>query len=127
MNATVGAGMILGLSDLEDDLGPVTPEEFEARLGQKAKVLWLGSDRKPLAEETGRRLFNLGHSAIVLDDPSLNAVLDPVTQQLLRAGLLVLNVIDGERPSSEDHLDVPKLIKTCGALMAWMKAQRIVS
>ncbi|MFZ4653577.1 MAG: sulfate adenylyltransferase subunit CysN [Methylococcaceae bacterium] len=127
MNATVGAGMILGLSDLEDDLGPVTPEEFEARLGQKAKVLWLGSDRKPLAEETGRRLFNLGHSAIVLDDPSLNAVLDPVTQQLLRAGLLVLNVIDGERPSSEDHLDVPKSIKTCGALMAWMKAQRIVS
>ena len=127
MNATVGAGMIVGLSDLEDELGPVTQEEYEARFGQKATILWLGSDQIQLAEETGRRLFNLGHAAIVLDDPSLQSVLYPVTQQLLRAGLLVLNAIDGERPSSEDHLDVPKSLKTPDALIDWLKDQRIVS
>ena len=126
-NATVGAGMIVGLSDLEDELGPVTQEEFEARLGQKAKILWLGSDQLQLAEETGRRLFNLGHGAIVLDDPSLKSILYPLTHQLLRAGLLVLNVIDGERPSSEDHLVVPKSIKTPDALIEWMKDQRMIS
>ena len=127
MNATVGAGMIVGLSDLEDELGPVTQEEYEARFGQKATILWLGSDQIQLAEETGRRLFNLGHAAIVLDDPSLQSVLYPVTQQLLRAGLLVLNAIDGERPSSEDHLDVPKSLKTPDALIDWLKDQRIIS
>ena len=127
MNATVGAGMIVGLSDLEDELGPVTQEEYEARFGQKATILWLGSDQIQLAEETGRRLFNLGHAAIVLDDPSLQSVLYPVTQQLLRAGLLVLNAIDGERPSGEDHLDVPKSLKTPDALIDWLKDQRIIS
>ena len=127
MNATVGAGMIVGLSDLEDELGPVTQEEYESRFGQKATILWLGSDQIQLAEETGRRLFNLGHAAIVLDDPSLQSVLYPVTQQLLRAGLLVLNAIDGERPSGEDHLDVPKSLKTPDALIDWLKDQRIVS
>lgn len=127
MNATVGAGMIVGLSDLEDELGPVSQEEYEARFGQKATILWLGSDQIQLAEETGRRLFNLGHAAIVLDDPSLQSVLYPVTQQLLRAGLLVLNAIDGERPSGEDHLDVPKSLKTPDALIDWLKDQRIIS
>lgn len=127
MNATVGAGMIVGLSDLEDELGPVSQEEYESRFGQKATILWLGSDQIQLAEETGRRLFNLGHAAIVLDDPSLQSVLYPVTQQLLRAGLLVLNAIDGERPSGEDHLDVPKSLKTPDALIDWLKDQRIVS
>ena len=127
MNATVGAGMIVGLSDLEDELGPVTQEEYESRFGQKATILWLGSDQIQLAEETGRRLFNLGHAAIVLDDPSLQSVLYPVTQQLLRAGLLVLNAIDGERPSGEDHLDVPKSLKTPDALIDWLKDQRIIS
>jgi bifunctional enzyme CysN/CysC len=125
-NVTVGAGMIVGLSDQEESQGRVTAEERAARFGQKAATLWLGANRREVAWELERRLFNLGHAALVLDDAELAPQAAVIAGQVNRAGLLCLWALDADAPTAEDHCAVPAELKAVDDLLAWLSAQRIL-
>ncbi|NBW95798.1 MAG: sulfate adenylyltransferase subunit CysN [Planctomycetia bacterium] len=89
-NATVGAGMILDRepedaagdhwgdaaeAHLHGQASSVTPEEREARFGQKPATLLLtgltGSGKSTLARALERRLFDLGRAVAVLDGQNM--------------------------------------------------------
>ena len=89
-NATVGAGMILDREPdeaaadhwgdtaephLHGQVSGVTPEEREARFGQKPVTLLLtgltGSGKSTLARALERRLFDLGRAVVVLDGQNM--------------------------------------------------------
>jgi bifunctional enzyme CysN/CysC len=89
-NATVGAGMILDREPdeaagdhwgeaaephLHGQVSAVTPEEREARFGQKPVTLLLtgltGSGKSTLARALERRLFDLGRAVVVLDGQNM--------------------------------------------------------
>ena len=89
-NATVGAGMILDREPdeaagdhwgeaaephLRGQVSAVTPEEREARFGQKPVTLLLtgltGSGKSTLARALERRLFDLGRAVVVLDGQNM--------------------------------------------------------
>jgi bifunctional enzyme CysN/CysC len=66
-NGTVGAGMITG-STSDESLQPVSPEERAARFNQKATAVALsGANRKELAYQLERKLFDNGHATTVLE------------------------------------------------------------
>ncbi|MEI8195498.1 MAG: hypothetical protein WCI73_06280, partial [Phycisphaerae bacterium] len=105
-NATVGAGMILGpATPLEDagDLGPVSREEKETRLGQKGAILWI--PRVDAAEAIERALFERGRTVIRLDlaaDELTALQAQTVGRLLARQGLITIitGPADGIAPSS---------------------------
>lgn len=88
-NVTVGAGMILQRtagepadhwddeadSHLSTELSAVTPEQREARFGQKPATVLItglaGAGKSPLAYALERRLFDLGRAACVLDGQNM--------------------------------------------------------
>jgi bifunctional enzyme CysN/CysC len=94
-NATVGAGMILGLPDDAGDAGRVTAEDRAARFGQKPVAVWMrGAGARELAYRLERRLFDLGHAAAVLDDLALVERAPEIAKALKGAGLICLCVLE---------------------------------
>ena len=120
-NVTVGAGMIVGLSDQQESKGRVTLQEREARYGQKATTIALTSAQRELAYQLERRLFNLGHAAMVLDDASFAAQADFIAQQINRAGVICLCVLeDAESKLESFPTRVPAGLNTTEELLDWM-------
>ncbi len=88
-NVTVGAGMILQRTSgekadhwddqadehLNTELSAVTPEQREARFGQKSATVLItglaGAGKSPLAYALERRLFDQGRAACVLDGQNM--------------------------------------------------------
>ena len=126
-NVTIGAGMIIGLSDQEENRGRVTPEERQNRFGQKPKTIWLGAHRQDLAYDLERRLFNLGHAALVLEDASLVPHVNLIAAQLHSAGLIGLCILEDRPPNLEDgHIMAPTELATADDLLRWMSEQQIL-
>ncbi|MGZ8250243.1 sulfate adenylyltransferase subunit CysN [Methylomagnum sp.] len=95
-NVTIGAGMILGAAEQSAASHRVAVEERAARFGQKAVTLWLsGENRIKLAYDLERRLFDLGHAAVVLDEPGLAGQARAVAEQVNRAGVICISTLDG--------------------------------
>ena len=127
-NATVGAGMIVGLAEENAETRQVTPEERAARFGQKAVTLWLrGANASELAYQLERKLFDLGHASAVLDDESLAGSAVPVAASLNQAGLICLCALETPSPAESetnwnidaeglDANDVVKLLREKGVL-----------
>ncbi|MFN5746501.1 MAG: sulfate adenylyltransferase subunit CysN [Methylococcaceae bacterium] len=90
-NVTIGAGIILGPVDGAASRGKVTDKERSARFGQKPVTLWLsGATRSSLAYALERSLFDLGHAAMVLDDPHCQPQVDTMAKQICRTGLICI-------------------------------------
>jgi len=88
-NVTVGAGMIVGVSEVDDLQKPVTAEDRLARFSQKPAVISLsGSDSGIVAYQLERKLFDNGHAVVVIVDGGEESAL----KALKTAGLLVIAV-----------------------------------
>jgi bifunctional enzyme CysN/CysC len=95
-NVTIGAGMILGRVEESAGFRRVTAEERAARFGQKAVTLWLtGGNREEAAYALERKLFDLGHAAVVLDGGHLAGPAPAVAEQINRAGVICICALDG--------------------------------
>jgi bifunctional enzyme CysN/CysC len=126
-NVTVGAGMILGLSDQEESKGRVTLQERESRFGQKAVTIELGASRRELAYELERRLFNLGHAAMVLDDPDTVSQAKVIALQINRAGLICFRALDDEdAPQDTNAIQAPPELKSADDLFDWLSHEGIL-
>ena len=125
-NVTVGAGMIMGLSDAAEHEGPVTAVERANRFGQKPATLWVqGPRRTELALELERRLFNLGHAALVLNDPAVAPHAELIAEQAGGAGLITLITLDA--PATPVHgLVVPETLQTAERILDWLREQGIL-
>ena len=125
-NVTIGAGMIAGLSDQEEAKGRVTPEERAARFGQKAATLWLGAHRLELAYALERQLFNLGHAALVLDDPAIAPQALQVANEIQRAGLIGLWALEAGLPDAATHYHAPAAADSVDSVLDWLRNQGIL-
>ena len=126
-NVTIGAGMIVGLSDQEESKGRVTLQEREVRFGQQASAIWLGQERVELAYEMERRLFNLGHAVLVLEDASLVPHTGVITQQITRAGLICLCALDDDGASLDPSIiRVPAALDSAEDLLGWLSRTGIL-
>ncbi|GAB6047754.1 sulfate adenylyltransferase subunit CysN [Methyloparacoccus murrellii] len=124
-NVTVGAGMIVGLSDEAEQQGQVTPEERATRFGQRATTLWLGCpDAAGLAYRLERWLFNLGHATLVLDDPALAEQMPLIAEQAGRAGLICLCA--QPKPAAAAGVALPENLTTADAILGWLREQAIL-
>ena len=125
-NVTVGAGMIMGLSDATEHEGPVTAVERANRFGQKPATLWVqGPRRTELALELERRLFNLGHAALVLNDPAVAPHAELIAEQAGGAGLITLITLDA--PATPVHgLVLPETLQTAERVLDWLREQGIL-
>jgi bifunctional enzyme CysN/CysC len=86
-NGTVGAGMITGVTDDENEL-PVSIEERAARFSQKATAIALtGSRSKETAYKLERKLFDNGHATTILETQNTALI-----QDIKNAGLICLCV-----------------------------------
>ena len=86
-NGTVGAGMITGASD-DENQQPVSAEERAARYSQKATAIALaGSTGKEIAYLLERKLFDNGHATTVLETQNTSLIL-----AIKKAGLICLCV-----------------------------------
>jgi bifunctional enzyme CysN/CysC len=86
-NGTVGAGMITGVSN-GDNQQPVSAEERAARYSQKATAIALtGPDSKETAYKLERKLFDNGHATTVLETQNTSLI-----QAIKNAGLICLCV-----------------------------------
>ena len=125
-NVTVGAGMILGLSDAAEHQGPVTAVERANRFGQKPVALCLrGPRRTELALELERRLFNLGHAALVLNDPAVAPHADLIAEQAGGAGLITLIALDATA-SPAQGMTVPDTLESADRIVDWLREQGIL-
>jgi bifunctional enzyme CysN/CysC len=106
-NVTIGAGMILGRAEGTGAQQRVTAQEREARFGQKAVTLWLtGADREAAAYILERKLFDLGHAAVALEE------VDPEQARTLaaginRAGVICILALDAPAELSPSYLVLP--------------------
>ncbi len=86
-NGTVGAGMITGATD-EENQQPVSAEERAARYSQKATAIALtGSTSKEIAYQLERKLFDNGHATTVLETQNTSLI-----KAIKNAGLICLCV-----------------------------------
>jgi bifunctional enzyme CysN/CysC len=84
-NGTVGAGMITGATDDENEQ-PVSIEERAARFSQKATAIALtGSSSKETAYKLERKLFDNGHATTILETQNTALI-----QDIKNAGLICL-------------------------------------
>ena len=125
-NVTVGAGMIMGLSDAAEHEGPVTAVERANRFGQKPATLWVqGPRRTELALELERRLFNLGHAALVLNDPAVAPHAELIAEQAGGGGLITLITLDASATPAHG-LIVPETLQTAERVLDWLREQGIL-
>ncbi len=89
-NATVGAGMIMGVVD-DADIQPVSMDERIARYGQQAFTAWLvGANNLQTAQEIERQLFDSGHVCIVLNQADIDVNIEKISPLFNQAGLICL-------------------------------------
>ena len=87
-NGTVGAGMITGATDADDNPQPVSAEDRAARYSQKATAIALtGSTSKETAYKMERKLFDNGHATTVPETQNTSLI-----QAIKNAGLICLCV-----------------------------------
>lgn len=85
-NGTVGAGMIIGVSD-DESLQSVSAEERAARFSQTPAAISLtGANSEAVAYQLERRLFDNGHATTVLESEASAEVLHAIKN----AGLVVI-------------------------------------
>jgi bifunctional enzyme CysN/CysC len=85
-NGTVGAGMIIGVSD-DESLQSVSAEERAARFSQTPATISLtGANSEAIAYQLERRLFDNGHATTVLESEASAEVLHAIKN----AGLVVI-------------------------------------
>jgi bifunctional enzyme CysN/CysC len=122
-NATVGAGMIVGLAEQSAESRRVSPAERAARLGQRPLTVWLvGENRLEFAYKLERGLFDSGHLAMVLERGDGQADVATLARCLSRAGLVCLCPVDGgplageggQMVLSTEGLDIHAAIESLG-------------
>jgi bifunctional enzyme CysN/CysC len=128
-NVTIGAGMIVGRVEASAALGRVTAEERSARFGQKAVTVWLtGANRQDAAYALERRLFDLGHAAVVLDDAPLAGQVRLVAEQINRAGVICICALDGaSAEKAATHLVAPADAMTADDLVSMLKENGVLA
>ena len=125
-NVTIGAGMIVGTSDQEESKGRVTLQERETRYGQKAVTIALSPEQLTAAHELERRLFNLGHAVLVLDDVSLAANADVIAREINRAGLICLCVLGQEAKLAPSAMQAPAELHSADDLLEWLTREGVL-
>ena len=119
-NETVGAGMIARALEARPaslatrDPSLVALGEREARLGQRARLVWFSGERAPsqpaLAYALERRLFDLGRVATVIDvDAVTNTTRSPLlaadlVEQCLHTGAITILSCALGRAAEREHL-----------------------
>ncbi|MEE8321290.1 MAG: sulfate adenylyltransferase subunit CysN [Gammaproteobacteria bacterium] len=89
-NVTVGAGMITDTAD-ESEIHPVSEQERSARYGQKAATLWLTGDKNwQTAQELERRLFDMGHTCVLLNQKQVEADIEEICGTINQAGIICI-------------------------------------
>ncbi|MSO20271.1 MAG: sulfate adenylyltransferase subunit CysN [Acidobacteria bacterium] len=130
-NATVGAGMILGLADDGGQGGMarnVTSEERAARFAQKPATIWMtGTNARELAYQVERRLFDAGHAASVIDAESYGESAALIANSLNQAGLICLAIV--EKPTialdaTHHSLNVEGM--SVETLQDWLKRKSVI-
>ncbi len=117
-NVTVGAGMIIGISD-DSDLKPVSVEERAARFNQIATAISLnGANAVEIVYQLERHLFDNGHAATVLE--TFKAEFVPVIKN---AGLICLTV-NAEAEEVDMRFDCET--QNVDTIYAELKAQAII-
>jgi bifunctional enzyme CysN/CysC len=111
-NGTVGAGMIIGVSD-DEGLQSVSIEERASRFSQTpAAVLLTGADSAAVAYQLERKLFDNGHATTVLETANAELVL-----ALKNAGLVAIcTTCPAELADSTFDTDTQSLDDIHGAL-----------
>ena len=127
-NVTIGAGMILGLVDESEARGRVTSTEREVRFGQKAVTVCLTSNnRVELAHEVERRLFNLGHAVLIIDDASETGAAGAIACHANLAGLICLCATGQNHEALTDKFEAVSTDLDCAqSVVTWMQQQGIL-
>ena len=98
-NVTVGAGMIVGEAQTDDNeqLSAVSAEEKANRFDQQAaSVFFTGSNKHVLAAAVDRKLFSLGKAAaLVSKDDLADNNADVIANIIKQAGLIALCTFEG--------------------------------
>jgi bifunctional enzyme CysN/CysC len=128
-NVTIGAGMIVGRAEESAALHRVTAEERSARFGQKAVTVWLtGGNRHDAAYALERKLFDLGHAAVVLDDAHLAGQVQLVAEQINRAGVICICALDGvPAEKTAAHLLAPADAMTVDDMVSMLKENGVLA
>lgn len=116
-NVTVGAGMILGSTDM-NQWQPVSEAERAARFSQVAAAIALtGENSNNAAYQLERHLFDNGHAATVLEvaNPQLIAAIK-------QAGLICLVINDESDATITFNCDM----ESCEAIYSELKTQAII-
>jgi len=116
-NVTVGAGMILGSTDV-NQWQPVSQAERAARFNQVAAAIALtGENSKNTAYQLERHLFDNGHAATVLEvaNPQLIAAIK-------QAGLICLVINNETDATTSFNCDR----ESCEAIYSQLKTQAII-
>lgn len=112
-NGTVGAGMIIGaaaVAQTTTDLGTVSLEEKEKRLGQRGCILWIPHTQT--AETVERALFERGRTVVradLLADELTAESAGALARVLSQQGLIC--ILSG--PKMELNADLQKRVITC--------------
>lgn len=118
-NGTVGAGMIIGVSD-DENLQSVSAEERAARFSQTpAAVLLIGANAIAVAYQLERRLFDNGHATTVLE-----AKAEPALLQVVKNAGLVAICTDALADEVDRVFDTESL--SLDDIHAALKEQRII-
>jgi hypothetical protein len=78
-----------------------------------------------LALELERRLFNLGHAALVLNDPGVAPHVELIAEQAGGAGLITLITLDASATPAYG-LIVPETLQTAERILDWLRDQDIL-
>lgn len=88
-NVTVGAGMISGINEEEEEISPVTIEERASRFSQQAATINItGENQEQTAQQLERKLFNAGYLTTIVESTNENP--DLFIQHLKQAGLICI-------------------------------------
>jgi bifunctional enzyme CysN/CysC len=104
-NVTVGAGMIAGpVTGSEQSNTQVSPEERATRYAQQPATICLSGEHKAsVATRLERRLFDGGHSCIVINDSMDTAMLAQIVSVLKNVGQICLftNLTEQQQSSAD--------------------------
>ena len=129
-NVTIGAGMIVSQADDSAPKPRVSREERMARYGQRPVSVWFQDEnRSDLAYALERLLFDLGHAAVVMDDPCCEADTLPImADQVRRSGVLGLITLRAAGvPEDADNLKLPDHLVTADEALHWLREQGILA
>lgn len=102
-NVTVGAGMIIGISD-DTETHPVSVNERTARYFQKTFTAWLtGTNNVETARELERYLFDRGYICTVLNQGDIEGNIEEISELFNQAGLICLCCVTEEPKERQDN------------------------